>query len=167
MNVNRGRSRGKCFGGNLSDAGIKRLIYVSGSERREINISQKFLTLKPKVLFKTWIGSFCFVLGPSWFAIILIGYHPKYLYLLINVLWSWAPFKLNRILKETSPWGAQRLNLLCSLCFRPLHLHHRCIIYHHIYPHVSHLINDRIWPLKILKIRIMMNMELETNALWR
>ena len=94
---------------------------------------KKFLTLKPKVLFLTWIVSFCFVLGPSWFAIILIGYHPKYLYLLINVLWSWAPFKLNRILKETSPWGAQRLNLLRSLCSRPLHLHHRCIIYHHLF----------------------------------
>ena len=46
VNANRGRSRGKCFGGNLSDAGIKRLIYVSGSERREINISQKILDSK-------------------------------------------------------------------------------------------------------------------------
>ena len=71
VNANCGRSRGKCFGGNLSDAGIKRLIYVSGSERPEINISQKFLTLKPKVLIWTWIGCFLFGLSPSWFATIL------------------------------------------------------------------------------------------------
>ena len=66
VNVNRGRSRGKCFGGNLSDAGIKRLIYVSGSERREINISQNLDSW-----FGLGLGAFCFVWGPSWLATIL------------------------------------------------------------------------------------------------
>ena len=47
-----GGTRGECFGGNLSGAGIKNLIYVCGWEGREINISHKLQILINKTKIK-------------------------------------------------------------------------------------------------------------------
>ena len=47
------------------------------------------------------------------------AYNEKYLYFLMKVLWSGAPFQFNLILKESSPWPA-KLNLLPCFCSKTL-----------------------------------------------
>ena len=132
MNANCGRSRGKCFGGNLSDAGIKRLIYVSGSERREINISQKILDSKTYSLLLDLDLS-------SWLATILSICICSSTFFEAGLLSNWIGFSKKLHLGE-------RRGLICcapsvpDLCFFIIVVSFIITFFHH----VSHLIIDRI-----------------------